>query len=239
MSSARDVTPSPPHPLSIHRSPLATLYCSPGHLRVAFGCLCLIVSGRSQAYAQERSSANHDVVAATVDGQPIYFSEVQRLLGKVSRGQEVNPAALPVLQAQVLSEIVDRRLVLAYAKRTKSGPTAAEVDAALAELKSKLKAQGSTLERFLQEQSITQSDLQRQITWNLAWRGISPATSPTPGSNPSSRPIAASSTAPKSQSAISCCGRQVRGEGRGARDEGLGARGQGRGARDEGRGARG
>ena len=113
--------------------------------------------------------AEPEVVVATVDGQPIYFSEVQRLLGKVSRGQEVNPAALPVLQAQVLSEIVDRRLVLAYARRTKSGPTAAEVDAALVELKSKLKSQGSTLERFLQEQSIPEADLQRQVTWNLAW----------------------------------------------------------------------
>jgi len=106
---------------------------------------------------------------ATVDGQPIYLSEVERLLGKVSHGQEVNPAALPVLQAQVLSEIVDRRLVLAYAQRTKSGPTAAEVDAALADLRLKLKAQGSPLERFLQEQSITEADLQRQVTWNLAW----------------------------------------------------------------------
>jgi parvulin-like peptidyl-prolyl isomerase len=60
-------------------------------------------------------------------------------------------------------------LVLAYAKRRKSGATAAEVDAALAELKSRLQSQGSSLERFLKEQSIGRGDLRRQITWNLTW----------------------------------------------------------------------
>jgi len=137
---------------------------------IVLGCFCLTALSAGGALIQDQRSSEQEVVVATVDGQPIYLSEVERLLGKVSHGQEVNPAALPVLQAQVLSEIVDRRLVLAYAKRTKSGPSAAEVDAALAELTSKLKVQGSSLERFLQEQSITEADLQRQVTWNLAWQ---------------------------------------------------------------------
>lgn len=139
-------------------------------LIVTLECICVTILGAGWAPAQDRPSAGQDVVVASVDGEPIYLSEVDRLLAQVARKQEVNAAARPVLQAQVLAEIVDRRLVLAYAKRRKSGATAAEVDAALAKLKSQLKRQGSSLERFLKQRSITEADLRRQITWNLTWQ---------------------------------------------------------------------
>ena len=138
-------------------------------LIVTLGCICVTMLGAARAAAQDRPSAGQEVVVASVDGEPIYLSEVDRLLAKVARKQEVNPAARPVLQAQVLSEIVDRRLVLAYAKRKKSAPTTTQIEAALVELNSKLKGQGSCLERFLKQRSITEADLRRQITWNLAW----------------------------------------------------------------------
>jgi hypothetical protein len=136
---------------------------------VTIGCLGVMAFRATRACAEDHSAAEESVVVATVGGEPVYFSEVQRLLGKVRHGQEVNPAAVPMLQAQVLSEIVDRRLVLAYAKRTQSGPTAAEIDEALAKLAAKLKVQGGSVEGFLKQRSISQADLRRQIIWNLAW----------------------------------------------------------------------
>ena len=45
------------------------------------------------------------------------------------RGQEVNRAALPFVQAQVLAEIISHRLVMSYAKRQGDLPTAAEISA--------------------------------------------------------------------------------------------------------------
>jgi parvulin-like peptidyl-prolyl isomerase len=131
--------------------------------------MCVALLGTSYAAAQDPPSAEQRVVVATVGDEPVYVAEVDRLLDKVRREQKVNPPALPVLRAQVLAEIVDRRLVLAYAKRKKSGATAAEVDAALAGLKSQLESQGSSLERFLEGRAIGQADLRRQITWNLTW----------------------------------------------------------------------
>jgi peptidyl-prolyl cis-trans isomerase C len=123
----------------------------------------------SSAPAQEQSAAAEPAVVAMVDGEPIHLSEVERLVEKAARPEEITPAALPVLQAQALSELIDRRLVLAYAKRTDSGATAAEVDAALAKQESSLKAQGRSLEEYLKEQSLTAAELGRQITWNLTW----------------------------------------------------------------------
>jgi parvulin-like peptidyl-prolyl isomerase len=108
-------------------------------------------------------------VVATVGQEPIYAGEVQRLLHKAAGGKEVGPSALPVLQAQVLQEIVDRRLVLAHAGRIKIGPSEQEIDAALAQLKAGLESQRRSLDDFLKQQGIGPADLRRQIAWNLAW----------------------------------------------------------------------
>jgi len=139
-------------------------------LRIAaLGWIALAMPGTSGAPAGESSSSRQGVVVATVADQPIHASAVDRLLGKITCGQEVNQAALPVLQAQVLAEIVDRRLVLAYAERNRSGASRSEVEAALAGLKSKLASQGRSLDDFLREQSISEADLRRQFAWNLVW----------------------------------------------------------------------
>ena len=109
------------------------------------------------------------VVVATVGGEPVFARDVERLLRKAVQRQEVDPAVLPVFQAQVLSEAVDRRLVLAYARRTKSEPSESEIDAATAELTARSRAQGGSLEAYLAEASLTEADLRRRITWSLLW----------------------------------------------------------------------
>jgi parvulin-like peptidyl-prolyl isomerase len=120
-------------------------------------------------FAQERAPLGRDVVVATVGGEAIVAGDVERLLTRVVGDQQVEPAVLPVFQAQVLAEVVDRRLVLAYARRTKTGPAQAQIDAALAELKARITAQGQSLEEYLREKSLTEADLRRQVRWDLAW----------------------------------------------------------------------
>ncbi len=110
-----------------------------------------------------------DAVVATVDNEPIYAAEVTRLLGKVVQGHDVNPAVLPLLKAQILEEIINRRLVLAYARRTGSAPTPKEIDLEMGKLKSKLASRQQTWADYLKSQSITEADLRRQIAWNLVW----------------------------------------------------------------------
>jgi parvulin-like peptidyl-prolyl isomerase len=125
-----------------------------------------LAAGRSVA---NDPPSEQDVVIATVDGEPIHSGDVQRLLKTITGGKEVNPAALPWLQAQVLAEIIDRRLVLAYAKRTGSGATQAQIDAALADLTAKLASQGRSLGDYLKQRSLSEAGLRRQIAWDLTW----------------------------------------------------------------------
>jgi parvulin-like peptidyl-prolyl isomerase len=115
------------------------------------------------------SAAADDVVVATVGGDPITAGQVDRLLDKLTAGGPVDAAVLPVLKAQVLAEIIDRRLVLTYARRTGTAAAPAQVDAAFEALVEQLKAEKRTLADELAKRDITEADLRRQITWNLAW----------------------------------------------------------------------
>ncbi len=139
-------------------------------LIAAVGCTCWAILPARAGSAESETPAEQDVVVATVDGEPILASHVDRLLERTVQGREVHPAILPPIQAQALSEIVDRRLVLAYARRTKSGASRPEIEAALAELKSKLASQGRSLSDLLRQRSLGEADLRRQVAWNLVWK---------------------------------------------------------------------
>ncbi len=125
--------------------------------------------GAGRVWSGEPPRTDEPAVVATVGGEPIYAREVERLLHSATEGREVNPALLPVFRAQVLSEAVSQRLVLAYARRNKSGPSEAEIDAALAEYAARIRAQGNSLETHLAEESLTQAELRRRIAWRLTW----------------------------------------------------------------------
>ncbi len=70
------------------------------------------------AVVQTVSAADREAVVATVGSDPIRAGEVERLVAKATRGKRLDPDRLRFLQAQSLEEIVARRLVLAYARRT-------------------------------------------------------------------------------------------------------------------------
>ena len=137
-------------------------------LHIAVLGLVAPVPGR--ALGEEKpAQGGADLVVAMVGAEPIYARDVERLLDKATGGKEANPAALPVLKAQVLAEIVDRRLVMAYARRTGLAPGESEIDAALTEVKTKLELRHRSLEAWLGRQGITAVDLRRQAAWNLLW----------------------------------------------------------------------
>jgi len=131
--------------------------------------MLLVTFAIAGAGADDQAGPGSEAVAATVGGEPIDAGEVARLVRTAARGQKVSPAALPVLQAQVLAELVDRRLVLAYARRNEEYPTAEQLDAAAAALKAKLVSEGRTLDAYLHEQSLSEVDLRRQLAWGLVW----------------------------------------------------------------------
>ena len=119
--------------------------------------------------ADSKTTVDPQTVVAIVGDEPILASEVERLVRKATRGQELNRAALPFVQAQVLAEIVSHRLVMSYAKRQNELPTQAELAEALSEFQAGLKPQGKTFEQFLKREGLSEDDVRRQVAWRLVW----------------------------------------------------------------------
>jgi hypothetical protein len=68
-----------------------------------------------------------------------------------------------------LEELIDRRLVLTYARRQGNAPSEEQLAAARAEFEAGLARQHRSLEDFLRLRSLTAADLDRQLAWNIVW----------------------------------------------------------------------
>ncbi len=111
-----------------------------------------------------------EAVLATVGGEPIHAREVDALVEAALRRHEVDAAAVPQLRRRLLDELIARRLVLAYAERTGTGPGSEAIDEAVDTLRAQLERAGATLEAHLAEQGQTAAELRRELAWSLTWR---------------------------------------------------------------------
>ncbi len=129
-----------------------------------FGFLCLIASG----FAAPAAGADSEV-AAMVDDDPVEVAEVQRMMDLIFPDKKPGGNLLPMAQAQVLEEIVDRRLVLAYAREAGDAPSAEELAKAVKKLQIRMAAKGRKVSDVLKAESITEADLTRQVLWRIVW----------------------------------------------------------------------
>jgi parvulin-like peptidyl-prolyl isomerase len=136
---------------------------------VAVVGLVYVVCAPSAAGAMASPAIAPETVVAKVGGDAIRACDVERLLKAATKGKLVRPEALPLVQAHVLDEIVKRRLVLAYARRTGAVPGEKEIEAGLARLKASLGAGGQALDDDVKTPSLAEADLRRQVTWGLVW----------------------------------------------------------------------
>ena len=173
-------------------SPLSTLHVS--GLRSLGRGRCSGALAGDEAVPTEPQTA----VVAVVAEDPIRSGEVTRLVTKVTRGQPATPAALAILQAQTLEEIIDRRLVLAYARRNDEAPTDEQLQAARTEFEAQIGASSGARWRIFCGSSRSPRPISTANSRGTSFgRGIWRATAPRRGPRRISRPIAGSSTAPR------------------------------------------
>jgi parvulin-like peptidyl-prolyl isomerase len=135
--------------------------------------MCLAATATAQ-HGWERQALAADTldstVAARVDGEPVYVREVKRELGRVIGDRQTEPAALKLLQAQTLEQLIGRRLILRYLAAKKLGPSPADINLALERVKTELKQQNLTLEEYLQRSGLDQSELRHTLAWQAGWQ---------------------------------------------------------------------
>ncbi len=125
-------------------------------------------SAKAQELAETDTNANL-AIAATVDGQPIYVNEVDREVAKVIRGREIEPAALKLLKAQALEQLIGQRLILSYLQERGSSASDQDLQLEIERIEKSLATQNLTLDDYLQKSGLSGAELQHALRWQMSW----------------------------------------------------------------------
>ncbi len=104
-----------------------------------------------------------NAVAATVNGQPILESAVQRSL------QHVPPIKHAESRPQIINFLIDQALLDQYILQQKITVDPKEIDKAIDEMKAEIKKENKEFAKVLEELKITEPELREHITADLRW----------------------------------------------------------------------
>jgi parvulin-like peptidyl-prolyl isomerase len=115
------------------------------------------------APAPTTPAAAANAVAATVNGQPILESAVQRSL------QHVPPIKHAESRPQIVNFLIDQALLDQYILQQKIAVDPKEVDKAIDEMKSEIKKENKEFSKVLEELKITEAELREHIAADIRW----------------------------------------------------------------------
>ncbi len=130
------------------------------------------------ALGQSKPSASGDPIAATVNDEKVYRSEVLRTFYTTLKGKHESLDGLTrnKLLASVLEEMVDQRLVYQFLKKSGKTADAKTVDAEIRTIGQQIKKRKQTWPEHLKQKGYTKTTFRRQIEWRLGWQGYLDAT---------------------------------------------------------------
>jgi parvulin-like peptidyl-prolyl isomerase len=128
--------------------------------------LCLTVA--SLAGAQEKAP-DPPQVAVTIDGDPIYVSEVEVMLSNLQKNRQVSPQAAPIARAELLNQLISRRLAERVLRRDEAYVKTEDVEKELDKYKTQAYGMRLTLDQYVAKRRITLDTLRHEAAWQLGW----------------------------------------------------------------------
>jgi peptidyl-prolyl cis-trans isomerase C len=104
-----------------------------------------------------------NAVAATVNGQPIPESAVQRGL------QRVAPARRAEARTEILNYLIENELVEQYLKQMQIAVDPKDVDKKLDDIRAEITKKGNQWEAWLQRMQLSEAELKQHITADMRW----------------------------------------------------------------------
>ncbi|MBP85291.1 MAG: hypothetical protein CMJ64_01015 [Planctomycetaceae bacterium] len=136
--------------------------------RVAIAVAMLYVAAYSSPQSSRAEGSGE--IAASIDNDFVYVSEVERELVRVVNDRPIEPAAKRVLQAQTLQQLIDRRLVVHWLQSKRQGASKGEVDLSIQRLQKRLAQRDKTLANHLAELKTTEEETRRLFEWQIGWQ---------------------------------------------------------------------
>src|SRR5262245_37494676 len=139
-------------------------FSRPRSIVVALGLACGPVAAQETIPARPaQANAAANSVAATVNGQPIYESAVQRGLKRVPPDKHAEA------RKDILDFLVDNALIDQCMTQLKIEVPPKEVDDRFQQICNDIKKQGGVLEKVFQEMMLTEPEVKAQIAADLRW----------------------------------------------------------------------
>lgn len=127
-----------------------------------------MLSGHSWA----QTETDDETIAAIVNGEAIPLVLVNDAVSSVLQGRPVGKQALAQLQAEVLSQLIDRTLIMQLLMRSGEALPATEVTKAMEQVQQQLADQNKSLEDLLKQRKITRQQLQEELAWQMNWQSF-------------------------------------------------------------------
>jgi parvulin-like peptidyl-prolyl isomerase len=140
---------------------------------VALLVACIPIRAWGQASDSRPAGENEvkDVVAATVNGVPIFAAQVENEVQRTLGARKVTEDARRLLQAQALQQLVKQQLVLAYLEQREQAASDADIEFAIGRLTDQLARQEKTLDDYLRARGLNPQSLRQTIRWQKSWSG--------------------------------------------------------------------
>src|SRR5262245_49556826 len=126
-------------------------------------CVGFVTVGIAASALSQEAQPPSAAVVATVNGQPIYEAAVTRALKGVPAENQAQA------RVGILNHLIDQTLLDQYLLQLKVEVPDKDIDARVQELRDEVKKSGKTLEKMLEELSLTEPELRKQLTAELRW----------------------------------------------------------------------
>ncbi|MBM4002819.1 MAG: hypothetical protein FJ295_05950 [Planctomycetes bacterium] len=108
-------------------------------------------------------------VVATVNGQAIAASEVERGLAAILKNRTLTPEQSATLRGEMLQRLIDRQLIAQALTAEKQWVSNQDLDLAVDRLTERLARSNESLEKFMARHHLDRSALRRQLAWEEGW----------------------------------------------------------------------
>jgi parvulin-like peptidyl-prolyl isomerase len=137
-------------------------------IRAGLAIGCCLTTLANIAGAQEKPPEPLQV-AATVDGDPIYVSEISVMLSNMQKSRQINPQTAPVVMAELLNQLVSRRLAERVLRRDEAYVKAEDVEKEVDKYKTQAFGMRLTLDQYVAKRQVTIDTLRHEAAWQLGW----------------------------------------------------------------------
>ncbi len=132
-------------------------------------CCALTVSGLAWSEDQDPKPPAPLPIAATVNGEPIYVAEVEASMAAVAKRRQLTSKALEKTKAEVLRQLIHKRMVAIALKREGTYASDAAVEKEVEKFNYRAKEQRLTLAQYAAKNGASVETLRYDVFWRLAW----------------------------------------------------------------------